>query len=298
MEAFGSALPNEIIWLKMKVFSRIRQWASGSAHRAEAEMSETPPLHSRENRRTEAELKSLELLHQSFEQTLKGRCEFEVLDLEAMRQTLRILETLAQLAKDDPNGFFHPSPALPRSPADVPSGSQTATTTRAPAGSPAEAIAQVFDFLKAQKEYWAGRDDTAQNSLDGSENGGGGPDGTNIDETDQGGGDENGSTNDNGGEPEGQAGDVRLGGGLVTLPDGSVGVAGTAHGSPEGSTVEILNGHGEKIGEIPNATDSDGRFSGFFPPDGPLRPGTDVSLKVGETILPVGPIPPPIPVSF
>jgi hypothetical protein len=99
-------------------------------------------------------------------------------------------------------------------------------------------------------------------------------------------------------EEDDPAGGIRLGGGVVTLPDGSIGVAGTASGAPEGSTVEILDGNGNKIGELPGGTDADGRFSGSFPPGGLLAPGADISLRVGDSVLPLGPVPAPAPISF
>lgn len=257
----------------------------------------------------ELDLQSRQLLHQAFEQTLKGRREFESLDLQATHHTLRILESLTRLVEEDPRAFFRLVTVPLAASEKPPSGSQTLPTAQTLAGSAAAAIGEVFDFLKAQKEYWAGRDDTAQGSLEepggvekpdeepttGETGQGGGSTGQNGDSGETDGGESPGNQGGGGNAPDSGA---RLGGGVVTLPDGSVGIAGTAHGAPEGSTVEILDPNGNKIGEIPNATDANGRFSGFFPPGGPLGPGTEVSLKVGDAVLPVGPIPAPVPISF
>lgn len=105
------------------------------------------------------------LILDAYEQTTKGRAKFEDLDHEATQAAVRILKTAADLAEQRPAEFFGLN-AVPASRtsagASNPSGGQDATDALGPVGkviSAIEKLGELFDFLKAEKEYWGERDD-------------------------------------------------------------------------------------------------------------------------------------------
>lgn len=118
-----------------------------------------------------------ELLRRAFELTSEGRTEFEALDLEATSKVVELLEIAAKLAAEDPLAFFvgrgksrqvrnekpeneEDSDSTP----DRPAGAQEVTATQGEQGA-IDGLDGLLDFLKAQKEYWSGRDDKGQESI-------------------------------------------------------------------------------------------------------------------------------------
>jgi hypothetical protein len=106
------------------------------------------------------------LILDAYEQTTKGRGKFEELDQEATEAAVRILKSAADLAEQRPEEFFGlsttPVAASP-APATNPGGAQEGTDFLGPVGkviSAIEKIGELLDFLKCEKEYWGGRDDT------------------------------------------------------------------------------------------------------------------------------------------
>lgn len=117
-----------------------------------------------------------ELLRKAFEQTSAGRKDFEALDLEATEKVVELLDVAAKLAAEDTLAFFV-GPESARmirnkegsseegpAPGGGASGAQDAAGSGGQQGA-IDGLDGLLDFLKAQKEYWGGRDDKGQESI-------------------------------------------------------------------------------------------------------------------------------------
>lgn len=104
------------------------------------------------------------LLAQVFGRTLENRGRFERLDLRAVTSAVTMLDQAVRLAREHPEAFFSGFPATPTPGSDEPAiggAQETRERSRPPAGQ----LDGLLDFLKAQKEYWSARDDTAQEGI-------------------------------------------------------------------------------------------------------------------------------------
>jgi hypothetical protein len=105
------------------------------------------------------------LIEDAFEQTLAHRAQFERLDLKSVESAVSILRDAVKLARDHPNAFFSgfPAPSPAQSTETPPIGGSQQTQERP--RTPSHQLDGLLDFLKAQKEYWGGRDDTGQENI-------------------------------------------------------------------------------------------------------------------------------------